>query len=53
MEIFHVGDDKYRVKHDGVVEVLSLNEVVFLLSQPMKDKEKYSVSGTFLEEKND
>ena len=53
MEIFHVGDDKYRVKHDGIVEILSLNEVVFLLSQPMKNKEKCGVNGTFSEEKND
>ena len=34
MEINRLGEDKYEVIHDGKVEVLSLNEVVVLLSQP-------------------
>ena len=57
MEIFRIGDDIYKVKHDGIEENLSLDEIMFLLSRPRTninwDKKKYEAHEDFWREEND
>ena len=57
MEIFRVGEDRYQVKHDGIQETLSLNEVMLLLSRPMSNidwnKKHYTANEDFWRSEND
>ena len=40
MTIEYLEEDKYQVSHDGKVDIMSLNEVMFLLATPVKEKVK-------------
>lgn len=40
MEINPIGNEKYQVIHDGRMDIMSLDEVMFLLSQPVPEAPK-------------
>ena len=40
MEVIPLGNDKFQVLHDGYMDVLTLDEVMFLLSRPVPTVEK-------------
>ena len=40
MEINPIGNEKYQVINDGRMDVMSLDEVMFLLSQPVPEAPK-------------
>ena len=50
MEVIPLGNDKFQVLHDGYMDVLTLDEVMFLLSRPVPTVEKQKTKQEELEE---